>query len=352
MSTAVRAERQAPPERDDRVKARPLLARMLSRAETGPLVGAVAIFVIFVSVAPVVHTQAGISSILYTSAVYGIMVVPVSLLMIGGEIDLSAGVAITSSGLTASMFSFQLSTNVWVGVVAALVVSLAIGFFNGWLLTKTKLPSFLVTLGTFFMLRGLNFGITKWITGNVSSDATSDMAGFSSAKSVFAGQTSVDDAVWKIPIVFWIVLVVVATWVLLKTRVGSWIFASGGDANAARAVGIPVKWVKIGLYMSVGFGAWVVGMHQVFSQQGSVQTAANTGLELYFIAAAVIGGCLLTGGYGSALGAALGAIIIGTAQQGIVYAGWSSDWIYMFLGVLVLLATLLNLLVQNQASKR
>ncbi len=352
MSTAVQAERQAPPDRDDRVTARPLAARMLSRAETGPLVGAVAIFVIFLSAAPVVHSQAGIASILYTSAIYGIMVVPVSLLMIGGEIDLSAGVAITTSGLTASIFSFQLSTNVWAGVVVALVVSLAVGFFNGWLLTKTKLPSFLVTLGTFFMLRGLNFGITKWVTGNVSSDSTSDMAGFSSAQSVFAGQTSAGDAVWKIPIAFWIVLVVIATWVLLKTRVGSWIFASGGDANAARAVGIPVKWVKIGLYMAVGFSAWLVGMHQVFSQQGSVQTAANTGLELYFIAAAVIGGCLLTGGYGSALGAALGAVIIGTAQQGIVYAGWSSDWIYMFLGVLVLLATLLNLLVKNQASKR
>ncbi len=343
----------APPAgRDDRVKTRPLSARLLSRPETGPLAGAVVIFIIFLSVAPVVHTQAGIASILYTSAIYGIMVVPVSMLMIGGEIDLSAGVAITTSGLTASIFAFQFTTNVWVGVLVALVVSLAVGFFNGWLLTKTKLPSFLVTLGTFFMLRGLNFGITKWITGNVSSDATDDMAGFPSAHAVFAGQATAGNAVWKIPLLYWVILVIIASWILFKTKVGSWIFAVGGDASAARAVGIPVKRIKIGLYMAVGFGAWLVGMHQVFSQQGSIQTAANTGLELYFIAAAVIGGCLLTGGYGSALGAAIGAIIIGTAQQGIVYAGWSSDWIYMFLGVLLLLATLLNLLVQNQAAKR
>jgi simple sugar transport system permease protein len=136
--------------------------------------------------------------------------------------------------------------------------------------------------------------------------------------------------------------------VLLRTRVGNWIFAVGGDENAARAVGVPVKATKIGLFMAVGFCGWVLGMHNLFAFD-AVQSGEGVGNEFLYIIAAVIGGCLLTGGYGSAAGGAIGAFIFGMANKGIVYAQWNPDWFKFFLGLMLLLATIVNLIVKRRA---
>ncbi|MCU1435481.1 MAG: ribose transporter permease, partial [Pseudarthrobacter sp.] len=274
--------------------------------------------------------------------------VGVSLLMIGGEFDLSTGVAVISSALTASMFSWYFSTNVWVGVLLALIVSVGIGFINGWILMKTKLPSFIVTLATFLMLTGLNLGLTRLIGGSVSSPSISTMDGFASARAVFASSVTIAGIDVKITVFIWIALVAVATWVLMRTRVGNWIFAVGGDENAARAVGVPVKATKIGLFMGVGFCGWVLGMHNLFAFD-TVQSGEGVGNEFLYIIAAVIGGCLLTGGYGSAVGGAIGAFIFGMANKGIVYAQWNPDWFKFFLGLMLLLATIVNLIVKRRA---
>ena len=285
---------------------------------------------------------------LYGSSTIGIMAVGVSLLMIGGEFDLSTGVAVISSALTASMFSWYFSTNVWVGVGLALVVSLGIGYINGWILMKTKLPSFIVTLATFLMLTGLNLGLTRLIGGCVSSPSISNMEGFASARAVFASSVNIAGVDVKITVFIWFALVAVATWVLMRTRVGNWIFAVGGDANAARAVGVPVKATKIGLFMAVGFCGWILGMHNLFAFD-TVQSGEGVGNEFLYIIAAVIGGCLLTGGYGSAIGGAIGAFIFGMANKGIVYAQWNPDWFKFFLGLMLLLATIVNLIVKRRA---
>jgi simple sugar transport system permease protein len=338
----------APPARDERIKQKSLVQRLMGRPETGALAGAILIFVFFYVVAEPFRDTASLASVLYVSSTYGIPAVAVALLMIGGEFDLSAGVAVTSSALVAAMFSFQLSTNVWVGVLVALVFSLAVGFVNGWLVMRTGIPSFLVTLGTFFMLAGLNLGMTKVITGNVATDDVSDMDGFESAKAVFASTFTVGGAGIRVTLLWWIVFVLVATWILLRTRVGNWIFAVGGSEPSSRAVGVPVKRVKIGLFMGVGFVAWFLGMHILFAFN-TVQSGIGVGNEFYYIIAAVVGGCLLTGGYGSAAGAAIGAFIFGMTNQGIVYAGWNPDWFKFFVGVLLLGAILLNTLIRRRA---
>ncbi len=139
---------------------------------------------------------------------------------------------------------------------------------------------------------------------------------------------------------------------LQKTKIGNWIFAVGGDAAAARAVGVPVKKVKIGLFMAVGFFAWFTGMQLLFNSNGVVQSGEGVGKEFLYIIAAVVGGCLLTGGYGSVVGAAIGALIFGMVQLGVVYAGWNPDWFKAFLGAMLLLATIVNLVVKNQAEAR
>nr|WP_168487496.1 ABC transporter permease [Streptomyces sp. RLB1-33]QIY68328.1 ABC transporter permease [Streptomyces sp. RLB1-33] len=340
-----------PKETDGRTAQRPPALRLLARPEVGVLLGAAAVLVFFLITAPPVRDGASMANILYQSSTIGSMALPVALLMIGGEFDLSAGVAVITSALTASMLSYQLTTNVWVGVIAALVVSLAVGLFNGWLLVKTGLPSFLVTLGTFLILQGVNLAVTKLITGNVATDDISTMDGFDQAKKVFASSFDVGGVQVKITIVWWLVFAAIATWVLLRTKYGNWIFAVGGNQDSARAVGVPVTFTKISLFMLVGFGAWFIGMHQLFSFN-TVQSGEGVGQELIYIAAAVIGGCLLTGGHGSAIGPVFGAFMFGMVQQGIVYAGWNPDWFKAFLGVMLLGATLINLWVSRMATRR
>ncbi|MEU4464781.1 ABC transporter permease [Streptomyces sp. NPDC024017] len=336
---------------DGRTRQRPLALRLLARPEVGVFLGAVAVLVFFLFAAPPVRDGSSMANILYQSSTIGIMALPVALLMIGGEFDLSAGVAVITSALTASMLSYQLTMNVWVGVIVALLVSLAIGAFNGWLLVKTGLPSFLVTLGTFLILQGVNLAITKLVTGNVATDDISDMDGFTQAQNIFASTFEVGGVNVKITVVWWLVFAALATWVLLRTKYGNWIFAVGGNKDSARAVGVPVTFTKISLFMLVGFGAWFVGMHQLFSFN-TVQSGEGVGQELIYIAAAVIGGCLLTGGYGSAIGPVFGAFMFGMVQQGIVYAGWNPDWFKAFLGVMLLGAVLINLWVQRTATRR
>lgn len=339
----------APPK--SRTAERSLARRALARPEIGALVAALGVYLFFFVAAPTFRQADSFATVLYQASTMGIMALAVSLLMIGGEFDLSAGVAVTSSALTASMLSFQLTANVWVGVIVALLVSLAVGLINGLLLIKTGLPSFLVTLASFLMLQGANLAITKLLTDNVATDSITDMDGFDQAKSLFASEVDVFGVDVKITVLWWLIFAAIATWVLLRTKFGNWIFAAGGSKESARAVGVPVNLTKIALFMTVGFAAWFIGMHLLF-EYNTVQAGEGVGNEFYYIIAAVIGGCLLTGGYGSAIGAVLGAFIFGMVNQGIVYANWNPDWFKFFVGVMLLLATLVNLWVRRQAARR
>ncbi|MER7049793.1 MULTISPECIES: ABC transporter permease [Streptomyces] len=347
-ATAPPAGTREPGAADERLIRTSPLRSLLGRPELGSVVGAIAVFVFFAVVADSFLRAASLSTVLYAASTIGIMAVPVALLMIGGEFDLSAGVLVTSSALISSMISYQMTANVWVGVLVSLLVTLAVGVFNGVLLTRTKLPSFIITLGTFLMLTGLNLGFTKLISGTVSTKSIADMEGFDSAKALFASEFTFGEVTIKVTILWWIGLVALATWVLLRTRFGNWIFAVGGGPDAARAVGVPVTRTRIGLYMGVAFAAWISGQHLLFSFD-VVQSGEGVGNELIYIIAAVIGGCLITGGYGSAIGSAIGALIFGMTSKGIVYAEWNPDWFKFFLGAMLLLATLLNAWVRKRA---
>jgi simple sugar transport system permease protein len=336
---------------DERVKERNRLQRMLIRPEMGAAIGAIGLFVIFLIVAPPFREAASLSTVLYASSTIGIMACGVALLMIGGEFDLSAGVAVTFSSLAASMLAYNLHLNLWVGAGLALILALSVGFLNGYLVMKTKIPSFLITLSSFFMITGINLAVTKLVSGQVATQSVSDMQGWDSAHRVFASSIPLFGVEIRITVLWWLVFTAIATYVLFKTKVGNWIFAVGGDADSARAVGVPVTKVKIGLFMVVGFCAWFVGMHLLFAFN-TVQSGQGIGNEFFYIIAAVVGGCLLTGGYGTAIGAAIGAFIFGMANQGIVYAGWNPDWFKFFLGAVLLFAVIANNAFRNYAAKR
>ncbi len=328
-----------------------LLTRLLTRPEIGALIAAVVIYIFFFAVAPAFRSPEAFATILYASSLIGIVAVGVGLLMIGGEFDLSAGVAVVTYALTAAMLSYQFNLNLWVGVILAMIFSLFVGFINGYLVVRTGIPSFLITLGTFFVLQGVNLGVTKLVTGAVSTENVSDMEGFPSAKALFSSSFTIFGVEVKITVIWWFLFVLLATWILNRTRIGNWIFAVGGNAASARAVGVPVNKVKIGLFMGVGFLAWFSGMHQLFAFN-TIQAGGGVGQEFLFIIAAVVGGTLLTGGYGSAVGTALGAFIFGMTQQGIVFAGWDPNWFKAFLGVMLLLAVAVNLSVKKYATSR
>ncbi|MFI5529842.1 ABC transporter permease [Kitasatospora sp. NPDC051853] len=324
--------------------------RFRARPELGAALAALAVLLVFAVAADGFLRPASIGTVLYAASTIGIMAVPVSLLMIGGEFDLSAGVLVTTAALTSSMVSYQLTAVTWVGVLVSLAVALAVGWVNGRLLARTGLPSFIVTLGTFLMLTGANLGVTKLVSGTVSTKPIADMEGFASCRWLFASELTVGGMSVKATVWWWLGLVAVGSWVLLRTRYGNWVFAVGGDAAAARAVGVPVARVKTGLYLGVGFCAWVLGQHLLFSFD-TVQSGEGVGNELIYIVAAVIGGCLITGGYGSVLGGALGALIFGMVSKGIVYAQWNPDWFKFFLGAMLLLAALLNSWVKRRAER-
>jgi simple sugar transport system permease protein len=336
---------------DERVKEQNRLQRLLIRPEMGAGVGSIGILIFFLIVAPPFRAPESIATVLYASSTIGIMAVGVGLLMIGGEFDLSTGVAVTTSSLAASMLAYNLHLNLWTGAVLALIVSLAVGFFNGFMVMRTKIPSFLITLSTFFMLAGINLAVTKLLSGQVATPSVSDMQGFDSGKAVFASTISLGPVAVRITVLWWILFTIIATYVLFKTRIGNWIFAVGGNQDSARAVGVPVTKVKIGLFMFVGFCAWFVGMHLLFSFN-TIQSGQGIGNEFFYIIAAVIGGCLLTGGYGTAIGTLIGAFIFGMTNQGIVYAGWNPDWFKFFLGAMLLFAVIANNVFRNYAAKR
>ena len=335
---------------DERLSSNAFLTTMVVRPETGAFIGALVVFLFFSFAADKFLTWSGAATWLDDSATLGIMAVAVALLMIGGEFDLSAGVMTASTALVTAIFATEVGLNVWVALLLSLVFALGVGALNGLLVVRTGLPSFIVTLGTFLALQGLNLGVTRLITGSVQVTGMRAADGYESAGFVFASTFPVAGTPFQISIVWWLGFTAIAAWVLTRTKFGNWIFAVGGAAPAARAVGVPVARTKILLFMGTALAAWLVGAINIL-RFTTVQANQGIGLEFQYIIAAVIGGCLLTGGFGSAVGASLGALIFGMTSQGIVYAGWDADWFKFFLGAMLLLATLANRLVRRYAEE-
>ena len=337
---------------DERVVRVSVLTRILQRPDAGALLGAVAVFVLFSITAGEVNwaTDGAIwSSWLNTAAYVGIVAVPVALLMIGGEFDLSAGVMIGSSGLFLGILTTRLDWNIWPAIAVVLLFGLAVGFLNGYTVVRTGLPSFIVTLGTFFVLRGLNAGLTIKLTGGVSIANIDVASGFESAHKAFASIIW-PEYVLSVSVLWWFGVTAVGAWLLARTRFGNWIFGSGGDQVAARNVGVPVARTKIALFMMTSLVASLWGVMTAVSLRG-MQANEGVGREFEFIIAAVVGGCLLTGGYGSVIGTAFGAAIIGMAQIGIISSNWDSNYVYLFLGVILVLAVMLNTAIRARAAR-
>jgi len=336
------------PGSDERVRQVSPLRRLAARPDLGALVGAVVIFAFFAAQSEVFRSPTGIANWLYPASTLGIMAVAVSLLMIGGEFDLSAGVLTGSAGLVTAIMTTTYGVNVWVALSVSLGLAVCVGILNGVLVTKTRLPSLIATLATFLLLQGINLGGTKLLTDTTQVSGLSRVPGFEPVRVLLASTISIAGAEFPISIAWWIAITAVALYILNRSVFGNWILASGGDAIAARNAGVPVKRTKITLFITVSVCTWLTG-NLIMARVDAVQSTTGIGVELIYVVAAVIGGCLLTGGLGSPLGAAVGALIFGMAQIGIIYVGWDADWFKAFLGAMLLLAVLTNGLVKRFA---
>ena len=370
MASDVETPDTPPP--DERLKEISRFRKALIGPELGAIAGTILVFMFFLTVAldTGMFSPEGVMTWTTVSAQFVIIAVGACLLMIAGEFDLSVGSMIGFAGIVIAITSVSWGWPVWLSILTAFALAMSIGALNGYLVIKTGLPSFIVTLAFLYILRGLTifaaiFTTRKTIIGGVREAAEGDwLAPFFGGK-IFTGlfQWLADIGLLEtfsrgsrvgqpivdgIPmLIVWAMALLVFGHILLtRTKFGNWIFASGGDAQAARYVGVPVNRVKILMFMFTAFCATVFATSQVM-EFGSA--AADRGLlkEFEAIISVVIGGALLTGGYGSVIGAALGALIFGVVQQGLFFAGVESSLFRVFLGVILLLAVILNTYIRR-----
>jgi simple sugar transport system permease protein len=357
---------------DERIKQTSKLRKALIRPELGAIVGTIAVFAFFIVFAgdSGMFNPQGVLNWSTVSAQFMIIAVGACMLMIAGEFDLSVGSMIGFAGMSIAIMSVTLGWPVWVAILLTFALCIAIGALNGVIVVRTGLPSFIVTLAFLFILRGFTIFFPQLIERRTIIGGISEAAAGDWLAPLFGGKVGGAFFVWLgdlglievfsrgtragqpvvdgIPmLIIWALgLVIVAHIILTRTQFGNWIFAAGGDAQAARYVGVPVNRVKIQMFMFTAFCACVFATCQVI-EFGSA--GADRGLlkEFEAIIAVVIGGALLTGGYGSVVGAALGALIFGVVQQGLFFAGVESSLFRVFLGVILLFAVILNTYIRR-----
>jgi simple sugar transport system permease protein len=315
------------------------LSRIALRPELTALVGVVLVFVYFATTAgdSGFLTAGGTRNYLGVAAELGILAAPVALLLIAGEFDLSLGATIGATGIAVSYAITSWGWPLGAALLLGVAVAVVIGLVNGLLVALTRIPSFLVTLATMFVLEGVTLVFTKSVTGQTAISGLSAKIGDDPLFPLFSGQ------VLGVPVAvpWWIAVTIVCACVLEFTRFGNWIYASGGNAEAARRVGVPVDRVKVVLFIGTATAAALMATLSAITVD-EAQVTRGTGLEFQAVVAAVIGGCLITGGFGSPIGAALGALLFGMVSQGFYFTSIDDNWFLAFLGAMLLLAVGVN----------
>ncbi len=356
---------------DERVRRESLFVRLMRRPELGAVGGVVLVTVFFLVTAdPAMFTLSGVMNFLTPAAQLGILAIAASMLMIGGEFDLSIGSMVAFAGLVFGVLTVNVGLPLIFAVPLTLAFAAAIGAMNGAIVLRTRLPSFIVTLALLFILRGLSLvglkffsgGSTQlrgvreavagdWLAPVFSGDAFGGLFTWLAQKGIIGSFADGTPQVPGIPVeILWFVgLAAVATYVLLRTPAGNWVFATGGDSTAAQNSGVPVRRVKLTLFMLTAMAAALVAIITVI-EAGSTDARRGFQKEFEAIIASVIGGCLLTGGYGSAIGTFFGAIIFGMVTIGLTYTRFDQDWFQVFLGGMLLLAVVFNNAIRKRVT--
>jgi simple sugar transport system permease protein len=310
---------------------------LIGRPETGALFGAAVMFVAFAFVAPsrdLFLSRSNLAGVASIAAELGIVAMAVTLLMIAGHFDLSVGSILGLSSLLVPYLMVNYEFPSWLALLVAVGVAISLGLVNGALVVGTRIPSFIVTLGTLLIWRGVVNGISGGSVVSVpQGDPFFDVFAYRFESGPFRG--------YQVSLLWYLGAIVVLSFVLLRTRFGNWTFAAGGNERAARSMGVPVDRVWLVLFVITALGACLTGLIQV-GRFSVVEATRGQLYELQAIAAAVIGGARLNGGYGSVLGAALGALMIAMIRQGLVLSGIESYWLNVAIGALIIGAVVVN----------
>ncbi|MES0881207.1 ABC transporter permease [Roseibium sp. SCP14] len=359
------------PSEDERLKSESFGAKIMKRPELGAIAGVILVVIFFLATADSsMFTLSGIMNFMTPAAQLGILAIGAAMLMIGGEFDLSIGSMVAFSGLFFAACTVTWGLPLVLAIPLTFVFAGMVGAVNGTIVIRSGLPSFIVTLAFLFILRGLSLvglklatgGSTQlrgvreavegdWLAPFFSGDAFTGVFSWLASQGLIDTFKSGAPKVPGIPveIIWFIIIALLATYVLLRTPVGNWIFAAGGDKNAASNSGVPVNRVKISLFMLTACCAALVAIITVMDA-GSTDARRGFQKEFEAIIAAVIGGCLLTGGYGSAIGAFFGSIIFGMVVIGLTYTNFDQDWFQVFLGAMLLIAVLFNNAIRKRVT--
>ena len=283
----------------------------------------------------------GTKSYLQVSSEIGILAIGVALLMISGEFDLSIGSLIGFSSMSITLLTVEANLSMPVASILTLIMVVFIGYCNGITVVKSGLPSFIITLGSLFMVRGVTIAVSKIVTGRTQLGGLEESRGYNIMSSLFSNSLTISETDFPISILWWVLFGIIGYLLLKHTQIGNWIFATGASKESAKLRGIPVDRVKTSLFMLTAFCAWFIAITQV-TTFGGADVLRGEQKEFIAIIAAVIGGTLLTGGYGSIIGAMIGALIFGIVKQGIIFAGADADWFQVFMGVMLISAVLVN----------
>jgi len=313
--------------------------RLADFPEAVALVSFLGIFIFFSVAADNFLALISMANILTFASITGIVVVGVAMLMISGEFDLSVG-----STFAVASFVFALSLNAGltpiIALLFALLVSAILGLINGLVLVWTGIPSFIITLGTMLAYRGIARAIGQGDFATYTGDPLILFAVLN-GPITFLNQLSQPASNFRLSIGWFIGVAVAASLILMRTRYGNWVFATGGNAGAALAQGVTVKQIKVLNFVLTGFLAGLAGVIQ-FAHRTSVDPLRGTGLELIAVAACVIGGVRLTGGYGTIFGACVGILLLQTLEQGLVLMAIPVQIFQAVAGAILIVAVISN----------
>ncbi|MDG4877365.1 ABC transporter permease [Mesorhizobium sp. WSM4935] len=308
---------------------RSVIQRLIARPEFGPLVLLVVELVVFWGINPDFLSPQNISNILAFTVELGLIALAMTLLMTSGEFDLSVGSLFGFSPVLMWTLYNGGVTSLELGLLVALIVAALIGLVNGWFVTQLKIPSFLVTLGMLLVVRGSALFITDGFPQRTWSAEGSWLA------NILVGDFYVGPFRIYASLFWFIGAAIILGYVLTQSRTGNWIQAAGGNPNAARARGVNVNRVKVGLFILSAVMASLAGVISSL-RTSAANPNSGTGYELEVIAMVVIGGTALTGGRGTIIGTVLGILILRVMRNGIVLIGVPGLAYNIFIGAIIL----------------
>jgi ribose transport system permease protein len=305
-------------------------------------------FVVLSLASDVFATQQNLFNVTRNFAFVAVIAIGMTAAIITGGIDLSVGAVLALSGMVVGM-QMNAGASIWVAIPTALAASLAVGAFNGLMIAYVGVPPFVVTLGMLSIARSLAMVLSDnrmvYEFGPDQEQLLGLGGGF--VDLAIPGVTSIQI---PSPVIFLLVMLVFASLSFRWTRWGRYLFAIGGNERAATVTGVPVKLVKVSVYMFSSLCAGIAGILEV-GWLGTISTSLGQGMELSVIAAAVIGGANLTGGIGTAFGAVVGAALIEIIRNSLTLLGISTFWQGTFVGSFIIVAVLFDRLRARHANE-